>query len=261
MSKKPWLLTIQDHLSCWSTPLSRVCSPDRQILLSTSLVKGLLDLVQVFNSSLVESISNAGRNIPRQVLNGPLQVDTNCLAPEFDYDFTSVCDHRQTFRRGDQPYERPCGSYRIALKVENQFGADNAWLGVTGDNPEEWPVSYHGTGQHNALSIAEEGSKLCNGKRFLYGKGIYSTPELSVAKPYATSFKHEGIWYKCLIQNRVNPKHLKVIPKERYGLDTYWLSEVTQGMVESEVIRPYGLCLFKQQSACLFMWTFFYKRK
>ena len=88
-------------------------------------MKGLLDLVQVFNSSLVESISNAGRNIPRQVLNGPLQVDTNCLAPEFDYDFTSVCDHRQTFRRGDQPYERPCGSYRIALKVENQFGAGN----------------------------------------------------------------------------------------------------------------------------------------
>jgi hypothetical protein len=131
------------------------------------------------------------------------------------------------------------------LKVKDKFGKDNKWLGMTGHDPHEWPVSYHGTGQHNALSIAEEGFKLSKGKRFLHGKGIYSTPELKIAKRYATTFIHNDTSYKCVIQNRVNPEYLQVIPKAETGVGIYWLSAADEDVDESEFIRPYGLCLFK----------------
>jgi len=180
-----------------------------------------------------------------QYFNVPLAVDTDCLAPEFDHDFTNIRDNNQTFCRGNQPYERPCGSYRIALKVKDKFGTDNDWLGMKGHEPSEWPVSYHGTERHNALDIAEEGFKLSKGKRFLYGRGIYSTPQLEVAKLYANSFVHEGTSYKCVIQNRVNPQYLKVFSEEVTGVGIYWLSAADQYVDEGELIRPYGLCLFK----------------
>ncbi|CAF1234056.1 unnamed protein product [Adineta steineri] len=204
------------------------------------------NLVQVYHSSFVAAVSVNGKSITKQRINGPLAVDKNCLAPDFDYDFTGICDNDKTFRRGNQPYERPCGSYRIALNVKGKFGTNNQWIGMTGDDPNEWPVSYHGTERHNALDIAEEGFKLSKGKRFMYGKGIYSTPELEVAKLYASSFAHESTSYKCVIQNRVNPKYLKVISKvETQGKGIYWLSAADQYVDEGELIRPYGLCLFK----------------
>ena len=211
-----------------------------------------VNVVDVYYSSLIPAISINGHSIPRQSLKGPLAVDTSCLAPEFNHDFTDIRDTGKTFSRGNQPYERPCGSYRIALKVKDKFDTDNVWLGMKGDEPSEWPVSYHGTAQHNALSIAEEGFQLSKGKRFLFGKGIYSTPELAVAKHYASSFAHEGTSYKCIIQNRVNPKYLKVIPKAQNGIGTYWLSAADVYVNETEFIRPYGVCLFTEGSNCTF---------
>jgi hypothetical protein len=206
-----------------------------------------INIVQVYHSMLVPSVSATGQSIPRQTLQGPLKVDMNCLAPEFNHDFTKICDAGKTHRRGNQPYERPCGSYRIALNVKDKFGNDNVWLGMTETNSGEWPVSYHGTAQHNALSIAEEGYKLSKGERDRYGKGIYSTPEVAVAKIYAVKFKHERTSYSCILQNRVNPKYLKVISKKENGRGTYWLSAAdTNGVPESDLLRPYGICLFKE---------------
>jgi hypothetical protein len=49
-----------------------------------------LNIVQVYHSSLVPSVSVNGKSIPRHSLNGPLAVDKNCLAPEFDHDFTNI---------------------------------------------------------------------------------------------------------------------------------------------------------------------------
>lgn len=174
-------------------------------------------------------------------------MDKNSLSPEFNHDFTNMPDVGKTYVRGNQPYERPCGSYRIVLKVKDKFDKDNAWLGMTGNDLDEQPVSYHGTAQRHAPSIAEEGYKLSKGTRFRYGKGIYSTPEVGVAKLYAAKFKHEGSSYSCILQNRVNPKYLKVILIEENDVGTYWLSAADKdGVDESELLRPYGMCLFNE---------------
>ncbi|CAF4229767.1 unnamed protein product, partial [Adineta steineri] len=93
------------------------------------------------------------------VLNGPLALDSASLAPHYDYDFTNTVDTDEVFMRGNFRYERPHGCKRIALNVVGKYGSeyDDRWLGMTGTDSEEWPVSYHGTEKHNAMSIAEEG--------------------------------------------------------------------------------------------------------
>jgi len=189
----------------------------------------------------------SGQSILRQLIREPIRLDKSCRAPELDYDFTNKCDDGgKKYFRANQPYERPYGSYRIGLKVKNRFGNDNVWLDEMGTEPGEWPVSYHGTAEYNAQSIAEEGYRLDKSVRSLHRKGIYSTPEVAVAKKFATEFKHDGDSYLCIFQNRVNPKYLQVIPKEKARLGIYWLSHGGEDEVdENELIRPYGICLFK----------------
>lgn len=205
------------------------------------------DIVKLYYSSLLPSVSAAGASIKTQSVQDPIQIKSSCRAPEFDYDFTGLSDDGKKHFRGQQPYEKPYGSYRVALKVKGRFGNDDAWLGMEGDGAGEWPVSYHGTAMHNAQTIAQEGYKLSKGKRFLHGKGIYSTPEVAVAKLYASKFKHQGQSYKCILQNRVNPEYLKVFSKAETGVGTYWLSNGGEtGVNEMELIRPYGICLFKE---------------
>ena len=184
----------------------------------------------------------------RVVLSGPLTLHSDSLAPHLDYDFTNIVDTGKVFTRGNYHYERPCGSKRIALNVAGKYGYDDRWLGMTGNDPEEWPVSYHGTGKHNAMSIVEEGFKLSKGDRFKFGRGIYSTPELEVAKLYASEFEHEGQKYCVLFQNRVNPKYLTIFTEAETEVGTYWLSSKGPDDTDetmSELIRPYGVCIFK----------------
>jgi len=150
------------------------------------------------------------------------------LDPSYDFDFTYVIDNAASFSRGGHEYRRPCGWKRYALKVLNKYDS-NGWLGSS-NAPEEWPVSYHGTGYHNASSIADEGFKLSKGKRFAYGRGIYSTPDVAVAEAYATEFYAGGVRYKVIVQNRVNPNTL-----QKFG--NYWVSP------KDEDLRPYGLCI------------------
>lgn len=161
---------------------------------------------------------------------GPMFLEANFLDPSYDYDFTNINDYGVSFSRGGQEYKRPCSWQRYALKVNDKFGS-NTWLSNS-DAPGEWPVSYHGTGYHNSLSIADEGFKLSKGVRFAFGRGIYSTPNVTTAEMYALEFTlpTNGKRYKVVIQSRVNPVNLN-----KFG--DYWVSP------RDEDIRPYGLCI------------------
>ncbi|CAI2163135.1 591_t:CDS:2 [Funneliformis geosporum] len=158
------------------------------------------------------------------------------LDRKYDYDFTNMKDEGITFIRGNILYDRPYGWKRIALNVSGKYGSDDKWLGCVGNSSDEWPVSYHGTNKDFADSIADKGYLLSKGKRFAYGKGIYSSPKIEVAEdPYAVEFDHSGAKYKIVFQNRVNPaglvKHNHVI----------WVTP------DEKNIRPYGLCIKKLQ--------------
>jgi ubiquitin len=158
-----------------------------------------------------------------------LFLNADFLDCPYDYDFTLIRDLGLSFSRGGHEYKRPCGWQRFALKVNDKFGAAT-WLGSS-NAPGEWPVSYHGTGFHNCLSIADEGFKLAKGVRFAHGRGIYSTPSIETAELYAKEFtSSNGDRYKVVIQNRVNPANLK-----KFG--EYWVS------LGDNDLRPYGLCV------------------
>ncbi|RXN22300.1 hypothetical protein ROHU_021056 [Labeo rohita] len=172
--------------------------------------------------------------------------------PKFDFDFTNMSESKSDkCARGGEPYKRPYGWMRFALKVRNKYPDGNAWLGTRGwrsrSVPGEWPVSYHGTGLQGAEGIVQSHFKA--GDRRAYGRGIYSTPDISVAEAYATSKKFtsqkNGKTYKVIMQSRVNPQKRKIIKGKNY-----WLVPIPEGtsaekekeIVESS-IRPYGLLL------------------
>ncbi|CAG8521611.1 988_t:CDS:1 [Ambispora leptoticha] len=154
---------------------------------------------------------------------------SSLLDPQFDYDFTNIDDGENQYTRGGIPYRRPCGWQRFAIKVTGKYGDDDKWLGT---DENSWPVSYHGTAKHNARKICEEGYLLSKGKRFLFGRGIYSTPDVNIAKDYATEFEFEGKKYIMIFQNRVNPMNLVKIEEHNY-----WISK------EDKDVRPYGICI------------------
>ena len=135
---------------------------------------------------------------------GPTEVyifDESMRDSGFDYDFSSVPDDGQTYYRGPHQYFRPYGWMRFALKVRGKYRNDD-WLGAAGMRTNttsgEWSVSYHGTKRENADSIGRGGYDLRKGKRFLHGKGIYSSPSIHVASGdlYAEEFSHKGNSYK-----------------------------------------------------------------
>ncbi|XP_071315042.1 uncharacterized protein [Trachinotus anak] len=176
--------------------------------------------------------------------------------PRFDYDFTNLTDSR-TYWRGEEKYERPCGYQRFALKVLDKYDDGNTWLGnqlrSTESVPGEWPVSYHGTTVEGAEGIIEERYK--PGSRMAYGRGVYSTPDISVADEYAVTFmsKRDNKNYKVILQNRINPEERKIC-----SYDKYWLIPIPQSTSAEEeqkiierAIRPYGL-LIKEEgpSSC-----------
>ncbi|CAI2190395.1 12983_t:CDS:1 [Funneliformis geosporum] len=165
-------------------------------------------------------------------------INKNFLNSKYDYDFTNLKDKGTTFIRGKVLYNRPYGWERIALNVSGKYGSDDKWLGCVGNSSDEWPVSYHGTNKDCADSIADKGYLLSKGKRFKHGKGIYSSPIIEVAAdPYAVKFDHNGVKYKIVFQNRVNPVGLKKIDDI-----AYWVTP------DEKNIRPYGLCIKKFNS-------------
>ena len=169
-------------------------------------------------------------------------VDDSLMDPKFDYDFTKQVDDGKKYYRGGYEYHRPYGWKRCAIKVLGRFENDK-WLGEKGErfhsSEGEWPVSYHGTGVSASGSIAQDGYSLSKGKRFLYGRGIYSSPSIQVAAKYAQVFKHKGKKYKLVFQNRVCPTDLKILDAQTTGVGEYWLQP------HVKFIRPYGICIQK----------------
>ncbi|XP_068075038.2 uncharacterized protein [Danio rerio] len=173
--------------------------------------------------------------------------------PAYDFDFTNMSelDDDSGCMRGGEPYMRPYGWMRFALKVRNKYPDGNAWLGTGGwrnrSAPGEWPVSYHGTDLKGAEGIIQSHYKA--GDREAYGRGIYSSPDINVADGYATTKKftsqNNGKTYKVIMQNRINPQKREITIKKNF-----WLVPIPKGtsaekereIVES-TIRPYGLLL------------------
>ncbi|KAK2842723.1 hypothetical protein Q5P01_012923 [Channa striata] len=169
------------------------------------------------------------------------------FASQYDYDFTNLRD-TETYRRGGEVYERPCGWFRFGLKVLDKYDG-NTWLGTsyrsTQSVPGEWPVSYHGTSKQGAEGII--GGHYKPGSGQVYGRGIYSTPFMVDAIQYAKSFTSNttGKRYKVILQNRINPQY-----REKHLQDRYWLIPIPAGTSPSQEqvmvdrsIRPYGLLL------------------
>lgn len=170
--------------------------------------------------------------------------------PDYDCDFTHLADSTEC-TRGDELYERPTGWYRMALRVKSKYPDGDTWLGTKGwrshSVPGEWPVSYHGTSLNGAKGIIRSHYKA--GEGAIYGRGIYSTPDINVAEreEYAQTFtsKTTGKSYKVILQNRINPQKREVC--QRFD---YWLIRVDEGtsteeekkIVESS-IRPYGILI------------------
>mmetsp|Transcript_28657 Transcript_28657/g.50983 ORF Transcript_28657/g.50983 Transcript_28657/m.50983 type:complete len:665 (-) Transcript_28657:118-2112(-) len=159
-------------------------------------------------------------------------IDPADLDPAFNYDFTAEDDSNKAFTRGGRKYERPIGWKRYALKVAGKYENDE-WLGI-GDSPEVWPVSYHGTKVSSIESIAAEGYDLKKGKRFMYGKGIYSTPNLLLTKGYQEEFEFNGSKYVVVLQNRVNLQQSK---EKIFNDGSYFITP------NDKDIRPYGVLI------------------
>ncbi|XP_063054450.1 uncharacterized protein LOC134448726 [Engraulis encrasicolus] len=171
------------------------------------------------------------------------------LDQSYDYDFRHLTDS-SACKRGGEPYMRPAGWYRVALKVRGKF-EDDVWLGAPGwrreSSQDEWPVCFHGTSFKGAEGIIENGFK--PGPRELFGRGVYSTPDINIANSYATEFesKKDGKRYKVLLQNRINDKK-----REKCKRKDYWLIPIPKGTPadkEQDIIhhsiRAYGV-LFKE---------------
>jgi len=167
--------------------------------------------------------------------NAVYYIDEAQLDPSYHYNFTNTEDVGRTFQRGGYIYHRPCGWNRFALKVIDRY-EDKKWLGSHATSTDVWPVSYHGTHECNARSIAADGYLLSKGRRFAYGTGIYSTPNIEIAENYAQLFTFNGQQYKMVFQNRVNPKQLERFPVSG---GEYWVNP------NQNDIRPYGVCFRK----------------
>jgi hypothetical protein len=159
------------------------------------------------------------------------------MDPRYNYDFTNLTDKDREFTRGGIKYVRPCGWQRFAIKVSDKY-ENLVWLGAT-NNPGEWPVSYHGTGFNQAKTIAMDGYDLTKGKRFAFGYGVYSTPDIKVAEKYAIKFLHGNEQYLVVLQNRVNPETLVKVSGDRTGVGEYWINS------DDKDVRPYGVCIRK----------------
>lgn len=179
-----------------------------------------------------------------------VNLDTFC-APGFNYDFRNLKDDSQC-ARGGEPYKRPCGWFRFALKVLNKYPDGNTWLGPGGwrsdSSPGEWPVSYHGTGR--------EGQNQFTGPRDPQEFGIFSTPDIKLAEQDGELHKEftskNGKSYRVIMQNRINPEHrvkksdtlwLVRVPLEVYALSDEKKRKEEMKKIVDQSIRPYGVLL------------------
>ncbi|CAF2736758.1 unnamed protein product [Rotaria sp. Silwood2] len=167
----------------------------------------------------------------------PVILDAATLDPVHNYDFTNIKDDNEKFIRGGERYVRPCGFKRFALNVSDKY-ENLLWIGC--DNGKgEWPVSYHGTGDFDKKTIAQDGYALTRGKRYPFTRGVYSTPDINLAEKYAKKFTYNNEQYIVVFQNRVNPANLFKLQSSHSGTGDYWVSP------SDTDVRPYGICIRK----------------
>lgn len=189
----------------------------------------------------------------------------------YDYDFTHIKDGSARFQRGGEPYVRPCGWNRIALRVSGCYDDGDGWLGT---GPSAWPVSYSGHNMDGSPGVILTRRAADDGRdddddddgeepRFLEaaasrlhsggtrGRGVYSTPDVRLAERYCRRFRSrlDGATYAVLLQNRVHPER-----RQRCQRDAVWLlyieedsSELQARLAVQAAVRPYGLLLKKLQ--------------
>jgi hypothetical protein len=87
--------------------------------------------------------------------------------------------------------------------------------------------------------MAMDGHNLTKGKKFAFGFGIYSTPDIKVAEKYAIKFSYNNEQYLVILQNRVNPETLVKITVDQSGVGEYWISP------SDKDVRPYSICVRK----------------
>ena len=180
-------------------------------------------------------------------------LDEKFLDLKYNFNFSKLKDDGKQYIRGGRKYIRPYGWNRVALNVKDKY-EDTEWIGgLRGTNrtkgvDKEWPVTYHGTSDTFAKQIVSSGYDLNKGKRFQYGRGIYSTPDPAVAEDYATAFEFEGQKYKVMLQNRVNMEVTDVVVGKYYirtGDSTSIKSGVYFITAYEKSVRPYGI-LYKK---------------
>lgn len=167
----------------------------------------------------------------------PVILDPASLDSMHNYDFTDINDGSQKFTRGGERYVRPCGWKRFALNVSNKY-ENLLWIG-SNNGVGEWPVSYHGTGDCENKTIAQDGYPLTKGQQFSFPRGVYSTPDVSLAERYAKRFTYNNEQYQVIFQNRVNPANINKFQATVAGTGDYWVSP------SDADVRPYGICIRK----------------
>ncbi|KAL0166081.1 hypothetical protein M9458_037925, partial [Cirrhinus mrigala] len=163
------------------------------------------------------------------------------------FDFTNMSESKYDplCMRGDEPYKRPYGWMRFALKVRDKYPDGNDWLGTVGWRDRSSPGETDLKGAEGIIR-----SHLKARDRQAFGRGIYSSPDVSVADIFAKSknftLQKNGNTYKVIMQNRINPK------KREIKDENIWLVPIPEGTPaekEKEIvkssIRPYGLLLKK----------------
>ena len=153
-----------------------------------------------------------------------LKINGNAFAPQFNFTYPQA-GNIENFTRGSRKFDRPLGWVKYAITVLGKYEND-AWLGHT-NQPGEWPVSYHGTDKMCSESVSTNVVEVQRGKNFKYGRGMYSVPTADAAERYATPFTFQGVKYKMIFMNRVNPAYTREVREPAIG--TYFItSDETQ---------------------------------
>ncbi|CAF1046677.1 unnamed protein product [Rotaria sordida] len=75
---------------------------------------------------------------------------------DFEVKYNRYYSHADEEIRGGYPYHFPQGWHRHALKVDDKYPNDKAWLGMN-NSPGEWAVAYHGTISKAVKGIKDKG--------------------------------------------------------------------------------------------------------
>ncbi|CAF3408299.1 unnamed protein product [Rotaria socialis] len=179
-----------------------------------------------------------------------LQLQMSDFDPRYNRDYPNA----NTEIRGGFPYYFPQGWYRHALKVDDKYFEDQAWLGMN-NGPGEWAVAYHGTQSNAVKGIKNDGflqdftsrdlmkdEAKCQNQSVPDVKGLYvATHCEGGASIYSRPFtikdsKDASKNYKIVFQCRVQPEKF-----------TQHQTPVDVGMAwrvfDEKAIRPYGLLL------------------